>query len=430
MRKLLNKLPYQVKQLISLVGDLASKDKTPVYLVGGFVRDLFLDAGNLDLDIVVEGDGIRFAERLSSSLKAKLTRHRRFGTATIALNPELKVDVSTARKEHYPHPACLPVVSSGTMQDDLFRRDFTINAMALSIAKNDFGRLLDPFGGRDDLTGRKIRILHDLSFIDDPTRILRAVRFEQRFNFKIEANTLQRIKEAVKLAMLSKVNPHRIRDDLILILKEKDPPKEIKRINNLIGFGFLDAKVSLSANTYSFLRSASSQIRWFEETSPSRRPLDKWLIYFSCLIDNLTPAAAKNLCSILALRNGEEKRILCYKNLPFKLVKELSKRQINPFRLFEILEPLSYEVIILVMARQRNNNLKKNISAFLKFYNGLRIHISGMDLRKLGVSPGPGYQKIFRKVLEARLNGRVSTREEEILLAEKIIKSTLAITPA
>lgn len=179
MKEYLRKLPKEIQDLISKAARVASGNNISAYLVGGFVRDLLLGVKNLDLDIVVEGDGIKFAQDFAHTLKAKLILHRRFGTATITLGYNLKIDIATARKETYPYPACLPVVTSGTIEDDLARRDFTINAMAISIMQKDFGRFIDLLYGKHDLYHKKIRVLHNLSFIDDPTRILRAIRFEK-----------------------------------------------------------------------------------------------------------------------------------------------------------------------------------------------------------------------------------------------------------
>ena len=212
MKTYLNNLPKEIQNLIRLTGDIASQNNMYAYLVGGFVRDLILGAKNLDLDIVVEGEGIKFAEALAQRLQAKLIRHRRFGTATVILKKRLKVDIATARSEVYPKPAYLPIVRPGRLQDDLFRRDFGINCLAMSINQADFGRIIDLYGAKEDLRRRRIRILHGLSFIDDPTRILRGVRFAARYNFRLEAGTRQLLEEALKSKMLDKVQPQRTRD--------------------------------------------------------------------------------------------------------------------------------------------------------------------------------------------------------------------------
>ena len=221
MKNYLNNLSEELRELIHLASDVANKNNMPVYLIGGFVRDLILGVKNFDLDIVVEGDGIKFAEVLSGKLNAGLIRHRRFGTATVILKKHLKVDIATARQEYYPEAAHLPEVTRGVLKDDLMRRDFTINAMAISINRQDFGRFIDCFGGEADLANKEIRVLHNLSFIDDPTRILRAIRFEQRYNFKIEPKTLKLLREANRLKMLERVSRERLRDELILILKSR-----------------------------------------------------------------------------------------------------------------------------------------------------------------------------------------------------------------
>jgi len=421
MKDYLNKLPKEVQDLIDLAGDIARSNNMPVYLVGGFVRDLMLGVKNLDLDIVVEGNGIKFAEDFAARLTARPTRHKKFGTATIILKPHLKIDIATARKEFYPQPAHLPLVTSGSLKDDLFRRDFTINAMAISISYGDFGKLLDLFGGKVDLENKKIRVLHNISFIDDPTRILRAIRFEKRYNFRIEPKTLKLLEEAVKFKMLEKVQPQRLRDELILLLKEKRPLKHVMRIEKLAGFGFINPRLYVSKKTSGLLRSIESQINWFKRAYPKRRQLDTWLIYFMGLIDFLAIKDVKSICKKFAFRRGEEKRILVYKRIGREVILNLSQDKIKPSKIFRLLEPLSYEVIILIKAKSRNRNIKRYIEDFFEIYNGMRIYIGGDDLRRLGVAPGPYYQKIFTKVLNAKLEGLIRTREEELALIKKLV---------
>jgi tRNA nucleotidyltransferase (CCA-adding enzyme) len=433
MKNYLNNLSEEVRELIHLASDVANKNNMSVYLVGGFVRDLILGVKNLDLDIVVEGDGIKFAEVLSQKLNVGLIRHRRFGTATVILKKHLKVDIATTRQEYYPQPAHLPEVTCGVLKDDLMRRDFTINAMAISINRQDFGRFIDCFGGRQDLADKKIRVLHNLSFIDDPTRILRAIRFEQRYNFKIEPKTLKLLREANELKMLERVQPQRLRDELILILKEGYPLKPLNRIKELIKFNFINSGLSLSKKNLVFLKSVESQINWFKRKYPKRRQLDTWLSYLIGLIDPLNINNIKLICKKFAFRRGEEKRILAYKKLEPQFIKELSRDKIKASRVFSLLEPLSYEVIILIKAKfsrqsgipqnaGKNRNIQKHVKDFFEIYNGTHLYISGADLHKLGLTPGPYYQKIFHRVLNAKLDGLVKTKKEELGLINKISK--------
>lgn len=423
MKKYLDKLPQGIRELIKLSADTAAKNNTRAYLVGGFVRDLLLGLPNLDLDIVVEGGGIAFAERLAAVLKADLVRHRAFGTATIFSPGHLKIDVATARKESYPRPAQLPEVFPGSLQDDLFRRDFTINAMAIEINRGSFGRLIDFFGGRADLAAGKIRVMHDLSFIDDPTRILRAVRFEKRYDFTIEPRTLKYLKQACALKMLDKVEPHRLRDELILALKEKEPIRELVRIQALAGMDFISPGLGLSKKNLGFLRLVAREAVWFGKNFPHRRKLDCWLMYLAGLLDPLDAAAAAGVCAKFAFHRGETKRILDFKKIKAASIRVLSGARSLPSKVFFLLEPMPYEVIILVKAKYRKPAVGRHIGDFFRAYNGVRLHIHGKDLEEMGARPGPRYQEILRKVLAARLDGRVATREDELLLAKKIVST-------
>ena len=214
MKKYLEKLPRELKKVVNQVIKVSQETRLPAYLVGGCLRDLILGIKNLDLDIAIEGNGIIFAQKLAQRLNSTLKIHPRFGTAVLILADGLKVDIATARQEKYPYPAALPVVSSGSLREDLKRRDFTINALAISLVLGKDQEIIDPYGGQEDLVLGRIRILHNLSFKDDPTRIFRAVRFSQRLDFKIEEETFTLLKEAIGEGALDKVNPHRLRDEL------------------------------------------------------------------------------------------------------------------------------------------------------------------------------------------------------------------------
>ncbi len=218
--------------IVKIVGIIADELKIPAYIVGGPVRDKLLGIKNIDRDFVVEGDGIKFAQILNKTFKGKLTTYKAFGTATIDIKGK-RIDIVSARKESYEYPAAYPAVEPGTIKDDLFRRDFTINAMAIAINKRNSGKLVDFYGGREDLKKGIIRVLHDKSFMDDPTRIFRAVRFSVRFGFKIEPGTKNLIKEAISDGFLGEVNAGRIRKEIELFLKEKNPKKCLDMFSKL-----------------------------------------------------------------------------------------------------------------------------------------------------------------------------------------------------
>ncbi|MBI5713992.1 MAG: CCA tRNA nucleotidyltransferase, partial [Chloroflexi bacterium] len=227
-------LPKDRLDLIHLVSNAAAELNDSLFIVGGFVRDLILGTPSMDFDLVVEGDGIKLAKKLAAQHGGKVTAHSQFGTAKWKLPstfPLPTLDFVTARSEFYPHPSALPEVERGSIKLDLHRRDFTINTLALRLDKDSFGDLLDFWGGEKDLRDGLIRVLHSISFVDDPTRILRAVRFEQRFNFKIEPRTLELISHA--LPLLDRVSGDRIRHELEAMLKEREPEKHLARLGEL-----------------------------------------------------------------------------------------------------------------------------------------------------------------------------------------------------
>jgi tRNA nucleotidyltransferase (CCA-adding enzyme) len=421
MKDYLNKLSPELKGLIHLAASTASKNNMRAYLVGGFVRDLILGVRNFDLDIVIEGDGVKFAEEFAKELRTIPTCHRRFGTATCAIfDSKLKVDIASARKEIYPHPGDLPRVRGGTLEEDSKRRDFTINAMAISINEEDFGRFIDFYNGMVDLKQKKIRILHDLSFIDDPTRLLRAIRFEKRYDFRIESKTLECLGKAVKLKMLDKVGPQRVRDELVLILKEVHPIKVLKRIQELIGCSFISPRLCIQSKTYKLLSSIEEQINWFKQKFPDNSEPRFWLIYFMGMIESLDINGVKFVCRKFVFRKEEEKIILTYKNDCPEIIKKLNRSRIRPSTIFRLFEPLSYEAIIFIKALHKSRYTQIYIEDFFKVYNGVHIYVSGNDLKKLGITPGPNYQKIFKRVLNAKLNGAVKTKEDELTFINKL----------
>jgi len=421
MNKYLKKLPRKLKNVIRQATEVSVLMDLPAYLVGGCLRDLILGTKNLDLDITVEGDGILFAGQLAKRLKSELIVHERFRTATLILSPDLKVDIATTRQEKYPANGALPVVSPGSLKDDLRRRDFTINALALSLLSGQDQEIIDPFGGQIDLALRRIRILHDLSFQDDPTRIFRAVRFSQRFDFKIETKTLVLLKQAINAGLLDRVSLHRMRDELIILLKEQDPFKPLKALSDLGGLSFISTKLKIGKSTFSLFQSIAKQIAWFVKNFPSRRPLDAWLVYFAALLAPLPLAQVKMIMAKLGLPKGDQKRLVSYGQKSDKLISALSKKNLLPDEVFALLEPLSYETIILLSATATNKNFKKYLADFLGIYKGMRLCVCGSDLGSLGLLPGPAYKKIFAKVLAAKLRGQARGRVSELALIKKLV---------
>src|SRR4029077_16040913 len=187
---------------------------------GGTVRDILLGEPGFDVDVAVEGDAIGLARAIAKQLAGRVREHEKFGTAVVLYGDDQRVDVVTARTEFYDAPAALPTVEHASIRDDLRRRDFTINAMAASLRGGDFGRLLDPFGGRRDLVAGRIRVLHNLSFIDDPTRILRGIRYENRYGFRMDEHTARLARGCIEMGLVGDLSSERLRDELELLLSE------------------------------------------------------------------------------------------------------------------------------------------------------------------------------------------------------------------
>ncbi len=230
---LVQRLPENITRLLRSAGRYAEDMGFRAFVVGGLVRDLVLNQENSDIDLVIEGEGMRFARKFAQKYNADVCCYEKFGTAILTFSDGCKLDVATARTETYEHPAALPKVLPGSIRDDIHRRDFTINTLTISLNPGHFGELLDFFNAMKDIKKKLIRVLHNLSFIDDPTRVFRAVRFEQRFGFKIVRTTEGLIKDIVAMNLFDRLADYRISSELKLILQEKDPLPAIKRLEGL-----------------------------------------------------------------------------------------------------------------------------------------------------------------------------------------------------
>ncbi|MFH1645621.1 MAG: DHHA1 domain-containing protein [Candidatus Omnitrophota bacterium] len=432
-----NMLP-DIYKLVKLIGALADEKGFKVFCVGGFVRDILLGVKNFDVDIVLEEKGLQFAKTLSDRLKGALVVHRRFQTATVVFRPSIfniskldvckdikfKVDVATARKEYYEYPAALPTVIFSSIKQDLYRRDFSVNAMAVSLNKGSFGRLVDFYNGQKDLRAKKIRILHDLSFVEDPTRIFRAVRFEQRYNFAIEPHTENLIKTAVNLDMFGRTQKQRLRDEIILILSEPKPVKALVRMHELHELRFIHEKLKFNKHLLKMFDSIEQSCSWFELSFIDKRPIDKWLIFFAAIVYDLSLGQLKMLCEEFIFRKGDEKRLLLCKKETKKISKILqSKRSVLPSTIFKYLEGLPYEVILFIMAKTDFQVAKERISCFLREHHGVKLSITGKDLKSLGISPGPNYKKFLDYILSQKIDGKIKTRDDEMKLAVIVSKT-------
>jgi tRNA nucleotidyltransferase (CCA-adding enzyme) len=413
MKAKFEQVPDALKDLVRGIGHFADEKKAALYLVGGSVRDIILGESHADLDFVVEGDGIAFAESYAQKKRARIIVHRRFGTATLWLSESHKVDSASARCEVYESPGALPIVAPGTIHDDLFRRDFTINAMAMCVNDSRFGELVDDFGGQSDLKGGIVRALHSLSFFDDPTRILRAVRFEQRFGFDLDKNTLADLREAVRSRMLHKVGKHRLRDELVLIFKEPDPFRALERLGYLAGLSFIAPGLARSTSWRREFSEAKRAMKAFKSAHPKKH-LEPAMTAFLLFFARLSYKEAKAVMFDFAFHRAESAALLSLiRQLP-AAKNELCRRSLRPSAVYRILESLRFEAVLLLPILLRSDQARRHVTYFLEWSAAQRLHLKGEDLKALGLKPGPRYKEILRDLLSAKIDNDVESREDEV----------------
>ena len=414
MRK---QLPGYVYHSLRSIGSTGDGIGCPVFVVGGFVRDLLIGRPNLDVDIVAEGDGIAFAQVFAEARNAEVKRHQRFGTAVVTLPDGFRVDMATARTELYDHPGALPSVKSSSIKEDLRRRDFTINAMAIELNEDRFGELVDFFGGRSDLHSRMIRVLHDLSFVDDPTRIFRATRFEQRYGFYIESHTEKLLKKAVAEDYLKRITTQRLRNEILLILKEDDPFPVIRRMAHFDLMKYIHPRICMSDKLAILFDRAREVLVWWDSTSPpiyvKAEPI---LVNLIVLLDQLDAAEAADVSERLVLRKKYTEALKTSKmHLP-GILQRMGEAENPPSRIYETLKGLPLEVLLFAMAKvdgtQCSTSLKRSISSYLTHLRKAKPLMKGSDLRKLGYPEGPLYAEILDRTFAAQLDGLIVDKDQ------------------
>ncbi len=396
-------LPQQPLQLIKTISKQANQSGQRAYLVGGTVRDMILGYANFDLDLVIEGNAVKLAQHIAKASQAKLITHPRFGTAKLSYS-DFTLDMTTARGETYARPGALPEVTPGTINDDLFRRDFSINAMAISLNKNNYGELIDPYQGKRDLEHRFIRILHPGSFRDDATRIIRATRYEQRLGFKIEPQTFQLLKQ--NIPMIETLSGDRIRHELELIFREEYPEFAINRLNQL---GMLQR-----------INSSLKGDGWIAGKFDKARSVSK-----------LSQLPSLYLCLLVYPLQGEDnERLIQRLNIPTKLAQVLrdtlrlksqlhllDKPSIKHSEIYYLLyeyKPLAIQANAIA---SESPAVHSNLELFLTKLRYVRATLTGKELINLGIPAGPQLGEILQALHTAKLNNEVKTGAEEKRLA-------------
>ncbi len=438
-------LPEPLLVLLRVAGVAAEELKFPLYAVGGFVRDLLLGRPNFDVDLVVEGDAIKLARLLAKRYGGRVRSHSRFGTAKWVLpTPEeitagllgkgdevglayrtalaqdgsqstklpATLDFVTARTEFYAEPSALPTVEHGSIKLDLHRRDFTINTLAIRLNPSAWGQLLDFYGGERDLREGLVRVLHTHSFVDDPTRILRAVRFEQRFGFRIEQRTLELIENSLDL--LAKVTPARVRHELELILGEDEPEQALQRLDCL----GVTPTIHPALQADAWLVERFARLRAALATQPPPQPIER--LYFAIWTYRLDQ---RQLAELFKRLHPRRDTIDLLENLHAlkERAAELERPDLTPSAIVHLLQPASAASRFLLSIVTESPVVRERLDLYERQLRHVRPRLDGIALRQMGVPPGPIYRQILDATRDAWLDGKLNDETEERALVEQLL---------
>ncbi len=426
--------------LCRTIGQTAQELGMSAYAVGGFVRDLLLDVPNFDLDYVIEGSAQKLAERLLELYPNRLTlaaTHDRFQTATLVYRSESaavadagtiddisvadisavdigsqqqverEVDLSTARTEFYEFPAALPEVEASKLEQDLLRRDFTINALAVCVNPERFGDLTDHFNGLQDLERKIVRILHPFSFIEDPTRMVRAARFAGRLGFHLDAKTKEQARRASQMGIFDDLGGVRIKAELKMILES---PQRLRALNLLAeqsgNLCYLDSHLEYGDGVRKTIRRAERLLGRYSVDEP-------WVVYLGALLSELPPARVPGVLERLMLTNHQKEVI--ESGLELHRFMPSSIGEMKRSELYEMLHGRAREALaIAAAAGQVGTDFRRSIKLYLEELADTKLDITGADLIASGFKPGPKIGEALKHVLAERLDGQVRGREQEL----------------
>ena len=413
---------------IELISRRAQANQLPLFLVGGVVRDLLLGRRNFDLDFVVDGDAAGFASFLADEYGGAVHSHPPFGTAKWILDAatedklwpsrdlaEARIDFAIAREETYESPAALPTVIPSTIDRDLARRDFSINALALQLSPEAAsGRIVDSFSGRDDLDAGLVRVLHQRSFIDDPTRVFRAMRFAVRLDFEIEAQTKALMLAAVPT--IARLSGERIRNELHLILSEPEPERIIRELQSCGAIAAIESEWNISERLpVYFARCRESLPPW------SMTDYDLTGVNWHLLMAEMTEEVVTAVCDRLTLTRELTNSITTFARL-LETSEALSNQSMLPSQVTRLLNGTPAVVLHALWIFKLGSTLTtERIETFISNWRTVRPQIDGNDLIHLGLQPGPCFRKILATLRDAWIDGEIRTGREEHQLLQTLI---------
>jgi len=405
-RKIEERLPSVALAAIKKAAALALASGEKLYLAGGAVRDLLLEKPVADIDLVLEGNAASLAQELARGEDVKITIHKPFLTANLRLS-DLSLDITTARRESYARPGALPAVQPGDLKEDLWRRDFSINAMAVSLNPDDYGQMVDYYGGLNDLQNKLFRVLHDKSFKDDATRLWRAVRYEQRLDFRIEAGTealLQR-----DLPMLKTVSGERIWYELECVFSEEVPEKVFARTAELGMLPYLHPQLSVDGWLASWCDEAR---RLSLPDNPSNA------LYLALLAYKLDAEASEQFTEYLQLNKLLSRTLRDSQKIKAD-IEVLYEDIMQPSAIYQVLDGYSEEALLANFIACGSAEARHNIRLYLDELRYVKTLLNGDDLLALGIKQGPSIKLLLGLLLDARLDGEVATREDELRLLKE-----------
>jgi tRNA nucleotidyltransferase (CCA-adding enzyme) len=395
---------------------LAEEEGRALYLVGGGVRDLVLQRGQVDIDLVGEGPMVSLGEKAALVLAGRWVEHRAFGTVTVE-GEGFRLDLAMARAERYARPGALPKVRPASIDEDLARRDFSMNAMALALCGRQRGQLLDPFDGMGDIAGGRVRILHDRSFIDDATRILRAVRYETRFGLSIEEKTLALLKR--DLAYLDTISGARLRHDLLHLLAEDEPEKGLLRCQEL----------GVLAAIHGALRFDDELAVAFRRARRAGQAPPQPALYLGLLGSRLSPADAESVALRLALSKRQRQALEGAAELA-QLLPWLSRGDVRPSQVVERLEPYPLPAVEAWALAASQPAVRETLGRYLGEWRYVKSSLDGRALERLGVQRGARMGDVLRLLRAARLDGQASSRKEEVELVRGVLEGRVEVPEA
>ena len=404
----LSSISPQICRLLQEIGRWAAETSRSVYVVGGFVRDLLIGRENFDIDIVVEGDAVDFAHQLAKVWEGQVRTHRKFKTATITRRDGVKLDFVSARSETYPSPGALPSVECGTIVEDLRRRDFSINALAMRLQPNAFGEIVDCTEGLRDLRDGCIRVLHEQSFIDDPTRIFRAIRYAARYSFWIIEVDRQRMVEAINHGALNLISGQRIRNEIDRVLLEEAAPQMVNRMSKFNLFGAIHPTWEISPNFDARWNAAGQAIEWASTSLPNG-PINTRAILWMTLL------TAPDSIEVISNRLGLENELCTKLSVQGQLEQDIHTLSASskPSEVYQLLNPYPVEPLVFAMMQPNQPNWRvEKMSNYLTHLRNVQPLVTGNDLIQRGLKPSQAFSDLLWKAFAAQLDGKVSTTQE------------------